>query len=298
VPYLKIADKAYDAFIIVILVVLSFVTLYPFWNSLVISFNVGSDTALGGITFWPRAFTLENYEVVFKDDRLIQAFLISVLRTVVGTFLSIAFTAMFAYGLTKRALLGRKFFMIMCIVTMFFSGGLIPSFILIRGLHLIDTFWVLVVPGIIVVWNLIIFRTFFQELPDGLEESAKIDGCNYIRTFFSIIVPISGPVIATLSLFTAVGLWNDWFTASIYINNPQLMPIQTLLNQIINSNAMSEQLSSAGGEASEFVRQLKGVSTKSLVMATMMVTTLPIIMVYPFLQRFFVKGVLIGSLKE
>ncbi len=295
---MKIADKAYDAFIIVILVVLSFVTLYPFWNSLVISFNVGSDTALGGITFWPRAFTLENYEVVFKDDRLIQAFLISVLRTVVGTFLSIAFTAMFAYGLTKRALLGRKFFMIMCIVTMFFSGGLIPSFILIRGLHLIDTFWVLVVPGIIVVWNLIIFRTFFQELPDGLEESAKIDGCNYIRTFFSIIVPISGPVIATLSLFTAVGLWNDWFTASIYINNPQLMPIQTLLNQIINSNAMSEQLSSAGGEASEFVRQLKGVSTKSLVMATMMVTTLPIIMVYPFLQRFFVKGVLIGSLKE
>lgn len=295
---MKIIDRAYDAFIVVILLVLSFVTLYPFWNSMVISFNVGSDTALGGITFWPRAFTFENYQVVFKDDRLVQAFLISVLRTVVGTFLSIAFTAMFAYGLTKRALLGRKFFMMMCIFTMFFSGGLIPTFILIRGLHLIDTFLVLVVPGIIVVWNLIIFRTFFQELPDGLEESAKIDGCNYIRTFFSIIVPISGPVIATLSLFTAVGLWNDWFTASIYINNPQLMPIQTLLNQIINSNAMSEQLSSAGGEASEFVRQLKGVSTKSLVMATMMVTTLPIIMVYPFLQRFFVKGVLVGSLKE
>ncbi|MFC4775729.1 carbohydrate ABC transporter permease [Paenibacillus sp. GCM10023252] len=295
---MRIADRVSDTIIVVLLLGLSFVTLYPFWNSLVISFNVGDDTALGGITFWPRAFTLENYQVVFKDERLVQAFMISVLRTVVGTLLSILFTAMFAYGLTKRTLIGRKFFMIMCIVTMFFSGGLIPTFILIKSLNLIDSFWVLVVPGIIVVWNLIIFRTFFQELPDGLEESAKIDGCNYIRTFFSIIVPISGPVIATLSLFTAVGLWNDWFTASIYINNPQLMPIQTLLNQIINSNAMSEQLSSAGGDASEFVRQLKGVSTKSLVMATMMVTTLPIIMVYPFLQRFFVKGVLIGSLKE
>ncbi|GLX66994.1 carbohydrate ABC transporter permease [Paenibacillus glycanilyticus] len=295
---MKIAKRVPDAIIVVLLLGLSFVTLYPFWNSLVISFNVGADTALGGITFWPRVFTLENYQVVFKDERLIQAFVISIFRTVVGTFLSILFTSMFAYGLTKKNLIGRKLFMIMCIVTMFFSGGLIPSFILIRSLHLIDTFWVLVVPGIIVVWNLIIFRTFFQELPDGLEESAKIDGCNYIRTFFSIIVPISGPVIATLSLFTAVGLWNDWFTASIYINNPHLMPIQTLLNQIINSNAMSEQLSSAGGEASEFVRQLKGVSTKSLVMATMMVTTLPIIMVYPFLQRFFVKGVLIGSMKE
>ncbi|WP_231891350.1 carbohydrate ABC transporter permease [Paenibacillus swuensis] len=295
---MNIANRIFDAVIVVILLGLSFVTLYPFWNSLVISFNVGSDTALGGITFWPRVFTLENYQVVFKDERLVQAFFISILRTVVGTFLSITFTAMFAYGLTKKYLIGRKLFMVMCIITMFFTGGLIPTFILIRSLHLIDTFWVLVVPGMIVVWNLIIFRTFFQELPEGLEEAAKIDGCNHIRTFFSIIVPISGPVIATLSLFTAVGLWNDWFTASIYINNPQLVPIQTLLNQIINSNAMSEQLSSAGGEASEFVRKLKGVSTKSLVMATMMVTTLPIIMVYPFLQRFFVKGVLIGSLKE
>ncbi|WP_420794182.1 carbohydrate ABC transporter permease [Paenibacillus qinlingensis] len=295
---LKLLDKSYDTAVIVILVLLSFLTLYPFWNSLVISFNVGTDTALGGITFWPRAFTWENYQVVFKDDRLVQAFGVSILRTTVGTCLSIFFTSMFAYGLTKKYLIGRKLFMIMCIVTLFFSGGLIPSYILIRSLHMIDTFWVLVVPGIIVVWNVIIFRTFFMELPAGLEESAKMDGCNHMRTFFSIILPISGPVIATLSLFTAVGLWNDWFTASIYINNPKLIPIQTLLNQIINSNALSEQLSSAGGAASEFVRQLQGVSTKSLVMATMIVTTLPIIMVYPFLQRFFVKGVLIGSLKE
>ncbi|MBC8080866.1 MAG: carbohydrate ABC transporter permease [Gorillibacterium sp.] len=295
---LSSGDRAFLWINYVLLTLLGFVTLYPFWNSLVISFNVGADTSLGGITFLPRQFTFENYQVVLQDQRLMHAFLITVLRTVIGTVLSIFFTAMFAYGVSRRGLLGKRFYMVLCIITMYFSGGLIPSYLLIRSLHLMDTFWVMVIPGIISVWNMIIFRTFFMGLPDGLEESAKIDGCNNFGLFFRIVIPISGPVIATLSLFTAVGHWNDWFTASIFINQLSLLPVQTLLNQIINSNIVSEQLANAGGAAAEFANNLRGVTHKSLVMSTMMVVTIPIIMVYPFLQKFFVKGVLVGSLKE
>ncbi|QMV42870.1 carbohydrate ABC transporter permease [Cohnella cholangitidis] len=294
-------DKVLQSFITVLLVLLGFSTLYPFWNSLVLSFNVGSDTAMGGVTFWPRKWTLDNYDIVLQDTRLLRAFMISVFRTVFGTALSIFFTAMFAYALSKRGLIFRKYYMIYCIVTLYFSGGLIPSFLLIRELGLMNTFWVMVIPGFVSVWNMIIFRTFFLELPDGLEESARIDGCSDFGIFFRIVVPISGPVIATLSLFTAVGHWNDWFGPSIFINQENLLPIQTVLKQILNSNIVTDQmLQATGGNAAalDALSRSQTVTTKSLTMATMMVATLPIILVYPFVQKYFVKGVLVGSLKE
>ncbi|MBT2289765.1 carbohydrate ABC transporter permease [Paenibacillus albidus] len=294
-------DKVLQVFIYLLLLLLGFITLYPFWNSLVISFNTGSDTALGGITFWPRSPTFDNYMVVFRDDRISQAFLISILRTVVGTVLSVLFTAVLAYGLSRQELMGRKFYMVFCVITMYFSGGLIPTFLLLREFGMMDTFWVLVIPGLISVYNMIIFRTFFLGLPAGLAESARIDGCNHIGVLVRIILPISGPVVATLSLFTAVGHWNDWFSASIYINNPDLIPIQTLLKQILNSNIVTDQLLQAIGSsaaAQDRLALMQSVTSKSLIMATTMVATLPIIMVYPFLQKYFVKGVLIGSLKE
>lgn len=293
-------DRVLQTVIYVVLILLGFTTLYPFWNALVISFNVGSDTALGGVTFWPRNWTLENYYIVLQDSRLLQAFLISVLRTVVGTFLSIFFTAMFAYALSKRQLIGRKYYMLFCIVTMYFSGGLIPFFLLVRQLGMMNTFWVMVIPGVISVWNMIIFRTFFLELPDDLEESAKLDGSGTFGIFFRIVVPISGPVIATLSLFTAVGHWNDWLGPSIFINEQNLLPIQTVLKQILGSNIVTEQmLQATGGNASalDAISRAQTVTTKSLTMSTMMVATLPIILIYPFLQKYFVKGVLIGSIK-
>jgi putative aldouronate transport system permease protein len=294
-------DKGLQVIICFILTVLGFSTMYPFWNSLVISFNVGSDTSLGGITFWPRKLTLENYSLVFGDGRISQAFMISALRTVSGTLLSVLLTAVFAYGLSKRELIGRKYYMIFCIITMYFSGGLIPSFLLIRGMGMMDTFWVMIIPGLISVYNMIIFRTFFLGLPAGLEESARMDGCNHFGVLFRIVLPISGPVIATLSLFTAVWHWNDWFSPTIYINDTRLLPIQTLLKQILNSNIVTEQLLQSVGNnaaAQDRLAAAQSVTTRSLSMATTMVATLPIIMVYPFLQKYFVKGVLIGSLKE
>lgn len=291
-------DRVMLATIHVFLILLGFVALYPFWNSLVLSFNSGQDTMLGGVTFWPREFTLANYEVVFQDKRLMNGFIVSVLRTVVGTFLSVMATAILAYGLSKKELFFRKQFMIFCLITMFFSGGLIPTFLLIRSLGLMNSFWVMIIPSLILVWNMIIFRTFFAQLPKGLEESAKIDGCGYWATFFRIVLPLSGPVIATLSLFTAVFHWNDWFFPSIYITSENLIPIQTILQQILNSNTMSQQMQQVDAGAAAHMGRFQSVTGKSLQMATMMVATLPIVMVYPFVQKYFVKGVLIGSLKE
>ncbi|OME96726.1 MULTISPECIES: carbohydrate ABC transporter permease [Paenibacillus] len=294
----SLEDHTIDIVVYTCLLLLAVVTLYPFWNTLVISLNTGNDTAAGGITIWPRDFTLENYKYVFKDDRLINAFWITVARTVTGTFLSILFTSMFAYAMSRRGLIGKKFYMILCVITMYFSGGLIPSYLLIKDLHLMNTFWVMIIPGIISVWNMIIFRTFFMGLPDGLEESARIDGCNHINTFFRIVLPVSGPVIATLSLFTAVGHWNSWFDASIYISNQDLLPLQVVLNQTIQSILSFEASTQISATKQEFLQNAQSVTHKSVVMATTMVATIPIVMVYPFVQKYFVKGVLVGSLKE
>ncbi|MFR9712312.1 carbohydrate ABC transporter permease [Paenibacillus sp. MB22_1] len=296
--YSSRGDRVMVAFIYVFLTVFSLSTLYPFLNAIAISLNEGLDTAKGGITLWPRAFTLENYEVVFQDERLMSGFIISVLRTVVGTVSAILATAIFAYGMTKRELMGRKVYMLMCIFTMYFSGGLIPTFLLIRNLGMFNSFWVYIIPSLIGVWNMIIFRTFFQGLPQGLEESAKIDGCGNWGTLFRIVLPLSGPVIATLSLFTAVGHWNEWFIASIYISKEELLPIQTILKQILASNIVSEQTANLDAAAQAHMAQAKTVTSKSLSMATMMVATIPIVLVYPFVQKYFVKGVLVGSLKE
>ncbi|RJX40153.1 carbohydrate ABC transporter permease [Paenibacillus pinisoli] len=295
---LSYGDRIFVGVNYTLLFLLGFVAFYPFWNAAVISFNSGSDTMLGGITFWPREFTLSNYEVVFKDKRLIDGFIISVLRTGAGTLLSIIATAIFAYGMTKREMMGRKFYMVMCIITMYFSGGLIPSYLLIRELGLMNSFWVMIIPGIISVWNMIIFRTFFKGIPAGLEESAAIDGASNWGIFFRIVLPLSGPVIATLSLFTAVYHWNDWFAPSIYISNVDLLPIQTKLQQILNSNIMLEQMQNLDSASQGRMGAMRAVTTKSLSMATMMVATVPILCVYPFVQKYFVKGVLIGSLKE
>jgi len=281
-----------------LLLLLAISTLYPFWNSLVISFNKGLDTSMGGVTFWPRSFTVENYQIVFKDQRLLNGFAISILRTILGTVLSILATSVFAYGLSKRELIGRQYYMIICIITMYFSGGLIPAFLLIRGLGLVNSFWVYIIPSLIGVWNMIIFKTFFQELPKGLEESANIDGCGNWGIFLRIILPLSGPVVATLSLFTAIAHWNDWFLPSIYITNENLLPIQTMLRQILNSNIATEQMANMDAAAQSQMAKMQSVTGKSLSMATMMVATLPIVLVYPFVQKYFVKGVLVGSLKE
>jgi putative aldouronate transport system permease protein len=284
--------------IYIFLIVLSFTALYPFWNALVVSFNTGTDTSMGGVTFWPRDFTLENYKIILSDNRLLNGFFISVSRTVIGTITAILMTAILAYGMTKSNLMGRKIYMVYFIITMYVGGGLIPSYLLIRSLGLMNNFLVFIIPSLISVWNMIVFRTFFKGLPAGLEESAQIDGCSHWGMFFRIILPLSGPVIATLGLFTAIAHWNDWFMPSIYITNEKLVPIQTMLRQTLNSNIVTGQSGIFDTASASIVEKTRSITSKSLTMAMMMVVTLPIIIVYPFVQRFFVKGVLVGSMKE
>lgn len=296
-PAPKLQDVLFSTCIYGILLLLGLAMLYPFWNALVVSFNNGADTSNGGLTLWPRVFTLDNYAVIFQDNNLLNAFFISLSRTLLGTAISIFFTSMLAYGLSRKELIGRKFYMLLCIITIYFGGGLIPTYLLMHDLGLLDNFLVLVLPGAVSVWNMIIFRTFFRGLPASLEEAAKIDGCNNLSTFFRIVVPISRPVFATLALFTAVTYWNAWFDASIYISSDNLLPMQTVLVNIINSTISVQQLLQLGGVASN-IAQAHTVTHQSLVAAAMVVTSIPIIIVYPFIQKYFNKGVLIGSLKE
>ncbi len=294
-------DIVFETFAVLVVTILSIMMLYPFLNAMALSLNDANDTLAGGISIWPRVPTLLNYEVVFQNPRIGNAYLITIARTLFGSFVSIIFTALMAYGLSKEHLRGRKFYMGLCVVTMYFSGGLIPTYILMKALGLTNNFFVYILPAIVNVWNMIIFKSFFEGIPKSLEESAQMDGANHYQIFFSIIIHVSLPVFASLILFTAVGHWNDWFAGAIFMagrEGDKLVPMQTLLNQIINSNIMMEQLGAIAPSAAEMARMSAKVSTKSLTMATMMVATLPIVMVYPFLQKYFAKGVMIGSIKE
>lgn len=292
-----LSDRIMIVAIYVFLILLSFSALYPFWNTLVISLNAGLDTAKGGVTFWPREFTWSNYEVVFNDSKLLNGFVISILRTVIGTAAALFMTTLLAYGMSKSDLMGRKFYTVFFVVTMYFSGGLIPTFLLIKSLGLLNNFLVMIIPTLISVWNMIIFRTFFKSLPAGLEESAQIDGCSNWGIYWKIILPLSGPVLATLGLFTAIAHWNDWFAPTIYITNQDLMPVQTVLRRLLNANLINEASGSIDSMTMERMSK-KSLTAKSIISSTIMVVSLPIILVYPFVQKYFVKGVMVGSMKE
>mgnify|MGYP005788939009 FL=1 len=276
---------------LVLLTAFCILILYPVWYIVVLSFNEGADAMLGGIYFWPRKFTLQNYRAVFQENAIVQSFLVTIARTVLGTATSVFFTAMVSFAYSKARLIGRNFYLTMGTVTLIFNGGLIPTFLLIRDLHLYDSFWVYIIPSLFGFYNCIIFMSFFRTLPPALEESAMIDGANEFQQFIKIILPLSKPILATIALFTAVGHWNDYFTGVIYIQNPDLIPIQTYLYRIVAEAGSVKIQTDVQG------LQERANSTQALKLATMVVTTLPIVCVYPFLQKYFVKGVMIGAVK-
>lgn len=276
----------------IFMILLCFICIYPIWYTLIISLNDSSDAMRGGIYWFPRKFSFESYRSVFQDKTIMQAFLVTILKTVIGTVTSVFFTAMVGYAFSKKDLMGHRFYMIMGTITMFFSGGLIPTFILIKNLGLFDNFLVYIIPSLFNFYNMIIFSTYFKELPHGLEESAKLDGANDFVIFIKIIIPLSAPVIATIALFNGVAHWNDFFTGVIYINNTVLQPIQTYLYRVIASASSSKTV-----VAMPIGVTTQQVSSTSLRLATMIVTTVPIIVVYPFLQKYFVKGFMVGSIK-
>lgn len=285
------SEATFDIINNVFMFIVLFVTLYPIWYVLVNAFNDGTDAMRGGIYWIPRVFSLDSFKTVFQTSGIMTAMGVTVLKTLLGTVIHVFFTAMVAYAFSRRELIGRKVYMLIGTVTMFFGGGLIPYFLLIRDLHLFDSFWVYIFPAMFSFWDLIIFLTFFREIPDGLEEAAKLDGANDFKIFYKVIIPVSMPVIATIALFHGVYQWNDYFTGVIFINNPDLQPIQTYLYRIVAQSSSNQMISAMPAGVAQTV------TSQSLKLATMIVTTVPIVFVYPFLQKYFVKGFMIGSIK-
>ncbi len=261
---------------------------YPFLYIIVSSFSDPTDLLRGPVYFWPRKFSVINFNYVLRDPEIVRAIWVTVARTVIGTVAGVLFTAAFAYGISKKRLWGRKVILGMTLVTIYFSGGLIPTYLLIaHGLHLWGNFLVFIIPNMFNAFFAFIMMSFFREISPEIEESALMDGASEIRVFVQLVIPLSTAVLATIALFFGVWHWNSWFDAMLY-GGRKLMTLQQYLVKAIQSVNVSVRSANFRSES---------VSSQSLRLATMVLTTFPIVAIYPFLQRYFVKGVMIGSLK-
>ncbi len=266
---------------------------------LILSFNEGMDTVKGGIVFFPRAFTLANFASILTDKLILGAYKITILKTIIGTLSSVLFTAIVAYGLSEKRLLFRREIMIYMMIPMLFGGGLIPDYLNLINLGLINSFWVYILPTMFVIYNFFVFKAFFQQIPDELKESMRIDGAHELYILVRLIFPISLPVFAAISLFVAVYQWNDWFRGAFYVKDLNLVPVQTYLQAMMSRDftnffEKSKVLEiTVGGSVFNYA----ATTSLSLKIAAVVTCTVPILLVYPFLQKHFTKGVLLGSIK-
>jgi len=295
----RIETGIFDIINFVFMLIIMFIMLYPFWNTIAISFNLATDTTRGGITFFPRIFTAANYRAVFATGDIYNAFFISAARTIIQTVLGVFLTSMLAYALSRKDFVLRKAFTLIIILSMYVNAGLIPNYFLIRSLGMINTFWVYIIPGMISAFNFIIVRTYISRLPESIIESAKIDGCGEFIIFVRIIFPLCAPVLATIALFIAVGAWNSWFDTMIYNSaRVNLHTLQYKLMEFIQqSQAQSMSASNIGamGMSSDLASTPTPMSMRA---AITVVAAMPILAVYPFLQRYFISGIAVGSIKE
>ncbi|MNW35871.1 L-arabinose transport system permease protein AraQ [compost metagenome] len=291
--------SVFDCVNVLLMLMLLVVTLYPFLNTLAVSFNQATDTVLGSNFIWPRKFTTLNYTNLFEDNTIYNAFFISVSRTVIGTITSLFCTAMLAYTISRKEYFLRRQISFLFIFTMYFSGGLIPGYMLIKNLHMNGTFWVYIIPGLIGAFNLIVMRSFMEGLPGSVVESAQIDGANHFTIFLKIVFPLSMPVLATVALFVAVGQWNSWFDTFLYNSSKQdLSTLQYELMKKLQSASMSVSGSAENLFSNSENQQANIVTPTSIRAAITIVAAVPIIVIYPFLQRYFVHGLTLGGVKE
>ncbi|WP_217595822.1 carbohydrate ABC transporter permease [Cohnella sp. GbtcB17] len=285
-----LSEVVYVAIVYVVLTAAGILCLFPFLNVLAKSLSANWAIVSGKVGLWPVDFNLKNVGFVIMDAMFQRGLVISVGLTVVGTLAAIAMTAISAYPLSKKQLPGIKFVLLLYIFTMLFNGGLIPNYLLIKNLGLMDNLLSLVLPGLISVFNLLLMKNYYESLPESLEESAKLDGASNLRIVLWIIIPLSAPVFATISLFYAVAFWSDWFHPMLYLNDPALKPLQLYMRDVV-LQASDENLMNLDNDL------LLGVSPEGIRNATIIVSTIPILLVYPFLQKYFIKGILIGSVK-
>lgn len=285
-----IDSRLFDIINVFVLVLFTLLIIIPLWNILVSSFASGQALARGNFVFWPDQLSLENYRAVFRDSSMIQAFFISVSKTLVGVLTHVFFCSMMAFAMSKPFLKGRKIYSAMGIITMFFSGGMIPTYLLIKQLGLLNSFWVYIIPAMLSYYDVIILMNFFRNVPDSLEESAMIDGAGQWRIFLQIILPLSKPALATIALFNGVNQWNDFMTAKIYITDKALYPLQMKLYEII-VQSQTQGMQNIGTAVAQS-------TTKGVQLATIIITTVPILIIYPLLQKHFIAGMMVGAVKE
>ena len=288
--YDSVGSRVFDVLNVVVLTALALVTVLPLLYVLAGSFATESEISSRPFFLWPHKFVTDTYHYIFSTDTFVRALLTTVAVTAVGTVIQLLLTLTMAYPLAKRFLPGRALVLNLVIFTLVFSGGMIPTYLVVRDLGLLDSYWALILPLAINPFYLIVVKSFFQELPEALEEAARIDGCNELNVFLRIVLPLSKPIIATFSLFYAVGIWNDYMSPLLYIDDSHKWTLQMIVRQLTAANA----------DSANVLQQLETVTfpEQGLKFAVVVVATLPILFFYPFLQKHFAKGVLIGSVKE
>lgn len=284
-----LGGRMFDAFNVILLTLIGLSAVLPFIYIVSASFSSEHIVAKGTFLLFPTDVTLDAYKYIFSTNTLVRSMMISLYVTLVGTLINLILTSLMAYPLAHHRLRGRRTLLILVLFTMLFTGGLIPTYIVVKSLGLINSLWALMIPNAISAFNLIILKNFFQQIPDGLQESAKIDGANDMQILLRIVLPLSAPALATFALFYAVGHWNSYFNAIIYLNDSDKWPIQVMLRQIV--------ILAQSGFADSSSLEDAILPAETVKMAVITFATAPILMVYPFLQKHFAKGVLLGSVK-
>jgi ABC-type sugar transport system, permease component len=291
----SIGEWVFDIANLVFMLFVIVMTLFPFMHIAAISLNEARDSAAGGIGIFPRKLSFDSYVTVFRYNYILDAFLVSVARTVIGTVTALLFTSMVAYVMTKSHVIGYKVIYRFFVISMFIAGGTIPTFFLYQQLKIYNTFWVYILPGMFSVYNMILMRSFIMQLPKELEESALLDGANEFIIFFRVILPLSKPILATVALFIAVSQWNAWQDTLFFTNNPKLETLQYVLMKVLRQAEAASIARSARSSMAKL--RTMSITPESVKMAITIVSTVPILCVYPFVQKYFVKGMMIGAVK-
>jgi putative aldouronate transport system permease protein len=287
-----ILDSFWTVVIYIFLGVCVLTTIYPFWHVLMYSVSDSHASMSGGLFFVPRDFSLLGYQMIFRTRQIFTAYGNTIAKTIVGTLLSVIISSLTAYPLSIRRFRGRNFFSGMIFFTMLFSGGIIPTYLVIKDLHLLDTFWVYVIPGMMSAYNMFILRNYFASIPASLEESAMLDGANPFQTLFLIILPLSTAALAAVAMFYGVGNWNSYMDGVLYVNNQRLQLLQVYLRQMIGAAGAKGTLSAADN-----LSAASRLTEETMKMVVISVAVLPVLFVYPFLQKYYTKGVMVGSIK-
>lgn len=289
----NLSSRAFDFANALFLILVAFVTLYPLWYMLIISLSNVAKVSTSNIYLWPVLPTLDSYKIVIRDSTLLNGYFISISRVACGVFSCLFCNGMMAYALSRRYFPLRKALNSMVVITMFISGGLIPFYLVVNAMGLINSFWALFVPFAFDSFGIILIKNYFKTIPESLDESAKLDGAGDFRIFLQLYLPLSMPILATMSLFWAVYFWNDFIWGGFLVVNPKLLPIQTVLYRIIMQSGNAALMSISRGKNPNI-----GANVESIKAATIILTTAPILLVYPFLQKYFVKGINLGAVKE